>query len=413
MQLPDSADDRPAANAARADVWNAPLEHMLPILVDGLPQLLDEVRELLKEEWPDYAQFMTDARDEVAVAAESFIRWLVHIAGRGLSDLTQHSIPEFGAQAMLFEEIGRMQWRQGRDVSALLSAYQVGGRAAWHYVSKTALAAGVAPEALAALAEAVFIFIDQLSSASAHGYVHEQAEAGATRERLRDELVERLLSDRADMVAIRAGAARVGWRLPREAAVLLIDPANPVGQAMLARLVDTCLLIRRTGEIVGAIVPDPVRAGRRQRLVSALRGASAVIGHPVDLRYLPLSLHVAEMAAQLRTVGLLVDDPIFAEEHLDAIIVHHDARLLDALRQQTLAPLAGLAPAARERMCETLTSWLRHMGDRQAVAADLHIHPQTVRYRMAQLHELFGSALDDPDGRARLTLALGWQRKAA
>jgi hypothetical protein len=386
---------------------------MVPMLVDGLPQLLDEVGELLSAEWPDYARFMADTRDEVAVAAELFIRWLVQIAGHGLSDLPPHSIPGFGAQAALFEEIGRMQWREGRDVSTLLSAYQVGGRAAWHYVSRTALAAGVAPEVLAALAEAVFIFIDQLSSASAHGYVREQAEAGATRERLRDELVELLLSDRSDMVAVRAAAARVGWRLPKEAAVVLIDPANPVGQAMLARLVDSCLLIRRAGELVGAIVPDPVRPGRRQRVISALRGASAVIGHPVDLPHLPLSVHIAEMAAQLKTAGVLVDDPIFAEEHLDAIIVHHDARLLDALRQQTLAPLAGLAPAVRQRLCETLTSWLRHMGDRQAVAADLHIHPQTVRYRMAQLHELFGSALDDPDSRARMTLALGWQRKAA
>jgi hypothetical protein len=410
---PESPDDPGAAYAAPADVRDAPLEPMVPMLLDGLPQLLDEVRDLLREEWPDYAGFMADARDEVAVAAESFIRWLVHIAGHGLSDLPQHSFPGFGAQTALFEEIGRMQWREGRDVSVLLSAYQVGGRAAWHYVSRTALAAGVAPEVLAALAEAVFIFIDQLSSASAHGYVREQAEAGATRERLRDELVELLLSDRSDMVAVRAAAARVGWRLPREAAVLLIDPANPVGQAMLARLVDSCLLIRRTGELVGAIVPDPVRPGRRQRLVSALRGAGAVIGHPVDLRHLPLSGHIAEMAAQLKAAGVLVDDPVFAEEHLDAIIVHHDARLLDALRQQTLAPLAGLAPAVRRRLCETLTSWLRHMGDRQAVAAELHIHPQTVRYRMAQLHELFGSALDDPDDRARMTLALGWQRKAA
>jgi hypothetical protein len=412
MRLPDSPDDPAAANAAPADVRD-PLEQMVPMLVEGLPQLLDEVRELLSEEWPDYARFMADVREEVAVAAESFIRWLVHIAGDGLSDLSQHSIPGFGAQAELFEEIGRLQWREGRDVSALLSAYQVGGRAAWHYVSRTALAAGVAPEVLAALAEAVFIFIDQLSSASAHGYVREQAEAGATRVRLRDELVELLLSDRSDMVAVRAAAARVGWRLPREAAVLLIDPANPLGQAMLARLDDSCLLIRRTGELVGAIVPDPVRPGRRHRLASALRGASAVIGHPVEPQYLPLSWHIAEMAAQLKTAGVLGDDPVFAEEHLDAIIVHHDARLLDTLRRQTLAPLAELAPAVRHRLCETLTSWLRHMGDRQAVAADLHIHPQTVRYRMAQLHELFGSALDDPDSRARMTLALGWQRKHA
>jgi hypothetical protein len=411
MRLPESPDDHTGASAAPADARDARLEQMVPMLLEGLPELLDEVRGLLSDEWPDYARFMAAADDEVTVAAESFMRWLVHIAGHGLTDLPQHAIPGFGAQAELFEEIGRIQWREGRDVSALLSAYQVGGRAAWHYVSRTALAAGVAPDILAALAEAVFIFIDQLSSASANGYVREQAEAGATRERRRDELVELLLSDRADMVAVRAAAVRVGWRLPREAAVLLIDPANPVGQAMLARLDNSCLLIRRAGELVGAIVPDPVRPGRRERLVSALCGASAVIGHPVELQYLPLSVHIAEMAAQLKTAGVLVDDPVFAEEHLDAIIVHHDARLLDALRRQTLAPLAGLAPAVRQRLCETLTSWLRHMGDRQAVAADLHIHPQTVRYRMAQLHELFGPALDDPDSRARMTLALGWQRK--
>ena len=36
------------------------------------------------------------------------------------------------------------------------------------------------------------------------------------------------------------------------------------------------------------------------------------------------------------------------------------------------------------------------------------MHPQTVRYRLAQLRELFGDALDDPASRARLFLALEW-----
>jgi uncharacterized protein YgfB (UPF0149 family) len=414
MRLPDSPEDQSAPSAVPvepADERYARLEQMVPMLVDRLPQLLDEVRQLLAEEWPDYAQFLAEERDEVATAAESFMHWLVHIAGHGLSHLPQDSIPEFSAQTELFEEIGRVQWREGRDVSALLSAYQVGARAAWHYVSSTALAAGMAPEILAALAEAVFIFIDQLSSASAHGYVLEQSEAGATRERLRDELVELLLSDRADMVAVRAAALRVGWRLPREAAVLLVDPANPVGQAMLSRLDSSCLSIRRRGALLGAIVPDPIRPGRRQRLVTTLRGAGAVIGHPVPLEQLPFSVQIAEMAAQLKAAGMLDDDPVFAEEHLDAIIVHRDARLLDALRKQTLAPLADLAPTVRQRLSETLASWLRHMGDRQAVAADLHIHPQTVRYRMTQLHDVFGPALDNPAARARMTLALAWTGK--
>jgi DNA-binding PucR family transcriptional regulator len=42
------------------------------------------------------------------------------------------------------------------------------------------------------------------------------------------------------------------------------------------------------------------------------------------------------------------------------------------------------------------------------VARELHIHPHTVRYRIGQLREAFGPALDDPDQRARLLLALNW-----
>ena len=40
------------------------------------------------------------------------------------------------------------------------------------------------------------------------------------------------------------------------------------------------------------------------------------------------------------------------------------------------------------------------------VARALHVHPQTVRYRLAQLREAFGPALDDPDGRFELALAV-------
>jgi DNA-binding PucR family transcriptional regulator len=87
--------------------------------------------------------------------------------------------------------------------------------------------------------------------------------------------------------------------------------------------------------------------------------------------------------------------------------------MLEALREQALAPLSELGPSVRERLSETLGAWLRHMGDRQAVAAELHIHPQTVRYRMSQLHEAFGPALDDPATRTRLTLALAWGTAAA
>jgi hypothetical protein len=385
------------------------LHDLLPVLVRRLPEMLDEVRAMLAESWPDYAQFMAEERTEVAGAAEAFMRWLIDTAERGTDRARD---PAAGTQLQLFEEIGRAQWREGRDISTLLSAYQVGARVAWRYVSGAALETGVEPDTLAALAGAVFAFVDQLSSTSAHGYVMEQSQSVAERELLRDELVELLLSDRSDTNAVRAAAIRAGWTLPRDAAVILLAVDNPIGHAVLNRLDRSCLLIRRR-TLLGAIVPDPVRPGRRQRLTVALSGSGAVVGHPVPLEQLPVSVQFAELTARLRARGILTDDPVFVEDHLDALIVHRDAKLLEALREQVLAPLAQLAPTSRERLSETLDAWLRHMGDRQAVAAELHIHPQTVRYRMTQLHDAFGPALDDPATRSRLTLALAWGRPSA
>ncbi len=381
---------------------------LVPELDARLPQILEEVRTHFGTEWPDYAEFLNQEQDEVTAAARAFLVRLLEIVEH--TDESPYRADANTPEAALFEEIGRMEFREGRELTTLLSAYQVGARVAWHHVSRAALDLGAQPEALAALAEAVFIFIDQLSSASARGYVSEQSGAAGQREQLRNELVELLLSERSTETAVRRAAGRAFWAIPPLAAVILVDPENEIGQAVLSRLDSSCLLIRQR-TIMGAIVPDPARPGRRQRLSEALRGAGAVVGHPVPLEHLPASMRIAEVAALLQRDGILEDDPVFADDHLDAIIVHRDARLLAAFRSQMLVPLEGVAPAVAERLTETLASWLRHFGDRRAVAAELHVHPQTVRYRMTQLHDLFGDVLDSPAGRARLMLALAWQRK--
>ncbi|HVV13357.1 helix-turn-helix domain-containing protein [Amycolatopsis sp.] len=393
----------------KADPSDTKLEQLAEATAQRLPRMLDDVTRLLNNHWPDYADFIITERDEVLASANMFLHRLMRMAKwdiTELSDAAEQPSEQLGEQS-LFEEIGRAQWQQGRELTSLLSAYQIGARVAWHHVAEVALEVGVPSDVFASLAEAVFIFVDQLSSASARGYVLEQSEAAAARERLRDELGNMLLSDRSDTTAIRAAAARIDWPLPREAAVILVEPDNPVGSALLARLDHSCLHVRRQ-RMVCAIIPDPDGPTRRQRLATALRGAGAVVGHAVPLENLPASMRVAEVAAQLRRDEVLRDDPVFVDEHLDSIIVHRDPRLLEAFRQQALAPLDELGPVTRERLCETLASWLRHLGDRRAVAEELHIHPQTVRYRLSQLRELFGESLDNPDNRRRLTLALAW-----
>ena len=61
-------------------------------------------------------------------------------------------------------------------------------------------------------------------------------------------------------------------------------------------------------------------------------------------------------------------------------------------------------------MRETALAYVRHGGNAVAMAAELHVHPQTARYRIARLRELLGEQLDDPDARFELELALRAER---
>jgi hypothetical protein len=72
----------------------------------------------------------------------------------------------------------------------------------------------------------------------------------------------------------------------------------------------------------------------------------------------------------------------------------------------TEAALRPAAEAARWPLPARLSAWLRAQGQVVPAARALHTHPQTIRYRMRRLRELFGTRLDDPDERLALQLAL-------
>ena len=381
----------------------------MPSLRPAVPELIDELAEHLQRLTPEYSHFLGEHRAEVTMAAEEVVCTLVQIAQQALSqNAPADMVVAEAADPAIFEQIGRMQWRQGIPIGTLLAAYQLGARQTWRLIAKQALRHELPPEGLTALAESVFSFVDRLSTASAAGYLDEQSESAAAREQCRDELVELLLSDRSDSQAVRTAALRAGWRLPATAAVVLVGRQSEAGGTAISRLDQSCLRMRHGG-LLGAIVPDPSAPGQRQRLATALRGASATIGHSVTLAQLPASARIAGIAARLLEEKVLTADPLFADEHLDAIIVHNDPRLLQALRRQCLQPLEGLSAGSQASLRETLRSWLLHGGDRRATAADLQVHPQTVRYRMGRLRELYGEDLDDPNCRLKLLLALAWE----
>ena len=76
-------------------------------------------------------------------------------------------------------------------------------------------------------------------------------------------------------------------------------------------------------------------------------------------------------------------------------------------------PLAHCGPTHGRRLAETLLAWLETRGGAPEVAARLGVHPQTVRYRLRQIRELWGDEVDDPDRRFELELVLGRSACAA
>ena len=90
---------------------------------------------------------------------------------------------------------------------------------------------------------------------------------------------------------------------------------------------------------------------------------------------------------------------IVARERSGELLLGSAPALARELVADRLAPLAAETAASRERLTETLRVWLAEQGRLTPVAQRLGIHPQTARYRIGRLRELFGGALDDPDER--------------
>jgi hypothetical protein len=391
----------PTAKERTAVTSEAPtnLPRLAPEIVRRLPSVLEEVAEQLGEQHPGYATFVDSEFPNILAGAEAFIERLFSVAARG-----HQGRPEFvtDAERALFETIGRAHYHQHQDVDALLAAYRIGAAVVWRHVADVALLHRLPSARFAGLASAVFAAVEELSAASRQGYLDAERERRHSIGRHRHELVELLLSDRPSPAAVDAVAERADWPLPERAAVVLLEPDPGAGERPAP--VEGDVLV---GE--GAlVVPEPDRPGRPEHLHRAFRGRSAVIGPSVPVDQVHHSLELARLAARLRDEGVLSGDPLVVDDHLDALIVHRDEHLLEALRVRLLAPVLELPGSSAERLVETLASWLLHLGNGKAVAEDLHVHPQTVRYRLGRLRELMD--LDAPRRRAALLLALGWPR---
>ncbi|MEP7739802.1 helix-turn-helix domain-containing protein [Nocardioides sp. 31GB23] len=362
-----------------------------------LASVADRVVAAIIAEVPSYDDALTGSMGEnIRNAVQLALGGFLSLAGgrRGADPRTPTAPSVEGAY-----QLGRGEARSGRTTDALLSAYRIGARVSWREMSTTAVRAGMDAETLGGFAELVFAYIDELSAASVAGHADELATTGRVRQRLLERLARQLLTG-APAETVLETAARAEWEPPTTLTAVLM-PDSQV-RPVLVSLPGATIAVAEAPDIEeGGLLLVPDAHGRaRGALLRTLEGRDAVAGPARPWLEASASL---DRARRAKALGLGPD----TEAHLPELVLAADADARADLRAAVLAPLDDLRPATAEKLTETLRAWLLHQGRRDAVAEELFVHPQTVRYRMGQLRELFGDDLEDPTTVLALVIALG------
>ena len=376
---------------------------VLAALRASLPSVAARTVAAVTEEVPHYAATLVPAMGpEIQAAVHAALDAFLRREGR--ADEAGTAAPAPGLDAAY--ALGRGEARSGRAIDGLLAAYRVGARSAWREMSLLLVDHHVPTATVAGLTGRVFDYIDELSAASVAGHTDELATSGRLREQHLEALGRALLAG-DEPARLFARAERAGWS-PPETLTAVILPASQARGA-LALLDPRTLVVLGESPVPGLteesavlLVPDAHR--NRAALLDALGGRGATVGPARSWTVSAVSHQRAVRATQL--VAQPSVDPIDVDEHAVALVVGADLEALHDLRGKAFEPLSGLRPATRDRLLETLRAWLLHQGRRDDVAADLHIHAQTVRYRMNQLRELYGDELRSPAVIEQLVVAL-------
>jgi hypothetical protein len=368
------------------------------LLRPGLAGVVEEVIAAVRAAVPEYDQplegeFGMLISQGVTVALEQFV---------GLLGCDE-DVPDLATS----EGLGRAEHRAGRTLDALQSAYRVGARVAWRAMAQAGAAEGVEPTTMYQLAEAIFAYIDRLAAASVAGFAEAEAMRTGALQTRRHALLALLASGTPpDRTEVDRRAEEAGLvPIPRQVAALAVGVSDP---AHLARRMPTGSIGAALDPVGVVLISDPEGPGRSGRVRAALRDRRAVLGPTVAWEDAGMSVRRALLAWPVHVAGGLGNDTLArTDDHLITLLLAASPRLTAALVARRLGALRDMTPGARERAIATLRAWLDAHGDVSTAAEVLHVHPQTVRYRLGVLREALGDvALDDPAARLELALAL-------
>lgn len=320
--------------------------------------------------------------------------------------LTSGGEPEPSALGELRESV-RARADEGVPLEDLLHAYRIAGRLGWQILRRHA--GPGEQDVLLDAAELLMLYVDMLSEVVTETYLAERERLVSEEERSARELVERIV----DATPLTAEARELARRLelPLRACYVpfaaAIPDASPRRHAALAARLrgDGRLAVSEGDRVFGlalaAPVPDDLGEGPQALLAlgdETPRAALATVREELQL--------LVDHGRRARLAGVLTP-----ASHALELLLARSPRIATALCRRIFDPLLRAGESAD--LVHTLRTLVDCGFDRARTSRALHVHRNTLGYRVNRIEQLAGIDLDRPRDVAYVYLALAAEEERA
>ncbi|MBB6398224.1 hypothetical protein BKA00_005138 [Actinomadura coerulea] len=373
---------------------------LVEVLRSGLPGLAEEIYTAVRATVPDFAVADGGPPSPERVVREAMRSYVARFAdpAEPLDGLLE-----------LLHSFGRKEVTGNRSLESLHAAIHIAFDTSWHRITEVCVRNKVSGADLARVAEFQMAFMDQIIDPIVEAYLDQGRNAPVDLVHSR-RLLMRSLSTRpvASRETVDHLAGRLGWNVPETATPVAVRR----GTRWRPAAARSDVLAALGGTAPWLLVPGGVDEARRALLGAALDRGPVVVGLTVPLGEIPDALRWARGVLALAEDGVIVPAPLIrAEDHLLDLWLTCDPPLVEEIARRRLGGLAGLPDGKRRALTETLLVWLEQWSTAADVGRRLHLHPQTVRYRLRQIRKEVGGRLDDPETRFVLEAVLKARRR--
>jgi len=371
-------------------------------LLSRVDDLAGELTEVIRRAEPFYgAHGVVPVEDLRSSVRDNLAHILGRLSGRPLPGLEPP------------RATGRRRAEQGVPLPVILHAYRVAGKFIWSAILAEAAGDEVATTELLEAGSELWLVIDDHSGSVTDAYRDAVAERAYSDSQTRNAMLDVLLrGDPGDGSRLWECAATL--RLPHQGTFVVVaaGPPSPgvesiprAEEALRTRGIQSAWRVEVDAHVGVVVLTPRLGVDRLCAHLADLTAGPVGLSEPYpSLDQTPTALRQARLAYAAATPAS--HELVRYGQAPVAVLLASAPDAAAVVAQAVLGPVLALPAVECDILLGTLRAWFAEHGATSVAAAKLHVHRNTVRYRLRRLEELTSRSLSEPTGVAELHLAL-------